>query len=68
MSDRRSETPSGPLSPGLFRSYKVVLRARQGASNEDKTVEVRARTQGGARRAALREFPGFVIVHIERLG
>lgn len=67
MSSQRSSSSSMSSSSRLFRSYRVTLKVRHGRPGEDQVVVVEARTQGAARRAALREHPGHIVVAVERI-
>jgi hypothetical protein len=67
MPPRGSGTSSIEGPPGLFRRYRVVMRVRTGHDGEELVIEVPARTQGAARRSALRDHPSHVVVRIERV-
>lgn len=68
MARRRTVPTREESAPrGLYRRYRVLLRARVGEQGDDVTLEVPARTQGAARRAALQRHPGYVVAEIERL-
>jgi hypothetical protein len=51
----------------LFRLYRVTLRPRAGDRTTARYIEVRARTQGAARRSALQANPGYVVDAVERI-
>lgn len=64
---RRKESPEEAPPRGLYRRYRVVLRARVGEAGDAVALEVSARTQGAARRAATQKHPGYVVAELTRI-
>lgn len=58
---RRSKRSPQPL----FRRYRVCLKPRRSTAGIERVVVVLARTLGAARRMAMQQHPGYVVVSVE---